>query len=83
MNQEAGDNGLLDPREQGAWPRMIKGAGSKEIVIWEHENLQKGAGNSQKIGKLEQREGIITMLRSIWSTPSKCTMQSPMLCYSK
>ncbi len=25
----------------------------------------------------------ITMLRSIWSTPSKCTMQSPMLCYSK
>ena len=45
----------MRPREQGAWPKVRKGAGSKENIIWE-QGAQKfgigsmGAGSSEKLG---------------------------------
>ena len=40
--REQGERSLV-PREQGARPKIKKGAGRKENVIWEHKNLEQGA----------------------------------------
>ena len=54
------ENGPLNPREQGALPKIRKGAGSKENVIWEQGAQKLGKGNREQEEKLkrsrEQRE---------------------------
>ncbi len=47
-----------DPREQGAWPKIREGPGSKENVIWEQgaQKSRKGSREQQKIGKWSKEQ---------------------------
>ena len=52
------ENDASDPREQGAWPKIRVGAGSKENVIWEQgaQKLGKGSREQQEILEKEQEK---------------------------
>ena len=47
---------LLDPREQGASPKILKGAGSMTLVTWE-QGSQKIAKGSREYLKMSNGQG--------------------------
>ena len=43
------ENGPFDPREQGAWPKIMMVAGNKKMVIWEQGAQKMVTGSSRKL----------------------------------
>ena len=49
--------------EQGAWPRVRKGAGSKENVIWEQGAQRFGKGSREQQKKRKMEHGAREIIR--------------------